>query len=202
MKNRYLLIGLLFILIISITACGSKTVVANTQSGDQSLSAPTSPSSPQNITAPQAAGTAPAVASSSSKSNPAPVGSGILADSMEIVVTGKVRPADTIVAKGNMFTNTPVAGQEYMIVNISVFCQQAAGKQCNFDTYNFKALGSDGALNSFVQTTGVDGLLKYTTFDGGSAITGILPFLVTKNDPNILLVYQPSSGDASYLALP
>ena len=117
-------------------------------------------------------------------------------------VLGKVLPADSLVAKGNMFTDTPVAGQEYMLVTVTASCEQTKDKQCTFDTYNFKTLGSDGVIKDFKQVTGIDGLVKYTTIDGGFTLTGILSFLVNQNDTKILLVYQPSSGDSSYLALP
>jgi hypothetical protein len=200
MKNTYLMIGLLFILMISLTACGAPgTVVVNTPaSTSQPLPTDTPPNIAQDTSALQSA----PMAESFSESHPAPVGSGVLVDNMKLVVTGKVRPADSIVAQGNMFTNTPEPDKEYMFVNIGALCQQTADKQCTFDTYNFKALGSDGVPNSFFQATGVDGMLKYITFNGGAAITGILNFLVAKSGTDIALVYQPASGEALYFALP
>jgi hypothetical protein len=203
MQNKFLLVIPIFILVISISACGSNNV--NTPSVIQPAATPVNQDSSQSAYAepsPNLPQTNAATVVATTKDNPAPVGSAILADNMKIVVNEKVRPADSLVAKGNMFTETPAAGLEYMFVNISASCEQAEGKQCSFDTYSFKILGSDGGEKGFKQVTGIDGLLKYTTFDGGYTLTGILSFLVNQSDPKIILVYQPSSGESSYLAIP
>ncbi len=205
MKNKFLMIIPTFILIITISACGTNVVTVNPPSANQPTTPPVSGSSQQPAYAEPSTDltqTNAATVVASTKANPAPVGSAVLVDNMKIVVIGKVRPADTLVAKGNMFTDTPVAGQEYMFVTISASCEQTTDKQCNFDTYNFKVLGSDGVVRDFKQVTGIDGLLKYTTFNGGLSLTGILSFLVNQNDTKISLVYQSSSGDGSYLAIP
>lgn len=205
MKTKLLSIVPIFLMIVLLTACGSNQVVENPPSTNQPATPPVSQNSSQpayaepskDVTQPNAA-----MHSNTTSSNPAPVGTGVLVDNLKIVVIEKVRPADDLVAKGNMFTDTPVAGQEYMFVKISATCELAEDKQCNFDTYNFKTLGSDGIVKDFKQVTGVDGLVKYTTYNGGYTLTGILSFLVNKNDTKILLVYQPSSGDSAYLAIP
>jgi hypothetical protein len=204
MINRILSIVPTICLIISISACGSKKV-ENTPSLNEPAATPVAQDSPLSAYAapsPNAPKSNAAAVVVTTKDNPAPVGSAILVDNMKMVVISKVRPADSLVAKGNMFTDTPSAGQEYMFVTISASCEQAKDKQCNIDTYNFKTLGSDGVIKDFKQVTGIDGLIKYTTFDGGFSLTGILSFLVDQNDTKIMLVYQPSSGDSSYLALP
>jgi hypothetical protein len=205
MKNKYLFIILSLIFIISISACGSNKAVVDTPSVIQPAAPPVTQSSAESayaIPSPNVPQTNAATVVVTTKDNPAPVGSAVLIDNMKIMVIEKVRPADSLVAKGNMFTDTPAADQEYMFVTISASCEQAEGKHCNLDTYNFKTLGSDGVIKDFKQVTGIDGLIKYTTFDGGYTLTGILSFLVNKNDTKIILVYQPSSGDSSYLAIP
>jgi hypothetical protein len=205
MKNKFLLVAAILLFILSISACGSNPPAATVASANQPENPAVSQASPPPayaVPSPNAPGSNPAPVVVTTKDNPAPVGSAVLVDNMNIVVIGKVRPADSLVAKGNMFTDTPAAGQEYMFVTISASCEQATDKQCNFDTYNFKTLGTDGVVKDFKQVTAIDGLLKYTTFNGGSTLTGILSFLVAQNDTKILLVYQPSSGDSSYLAIP
>ena len=195
MKRQNLLIGIFLILVISIIACGSSSVVVTTpianQSGVQSSSTSQAPSS---STATVPLGT--------SRSNPAPVGSAVHVSDMDFVVTGVVRPADSFMSKGNMFNETPVAEKEYMFVTLSVTCTLASDKQCTFSTYNLKALGSDGVLADESMAAGVAGLIEDKTFYGGAKLTGNLPFLVTKGDTGILLVYQPIIGDSFYLSLP
>jgi hypothetical protein len=205
MKTRLLSIIPVFIIFFFVTACGSNQAVATAPAVNQQVASPVSQDSSQTAYAEPSKNvsqTSVATQSNTTSSNPAPVGTGVLVDNMKIVVIEKIRPADSIVAKGNMFTDTPVADQEYMFVKISASCEQAEDKQCNFDTYNFKTLGSDGVEKDFKQVTGVDGLVKYTTFNGGYTLTGILSFLVNKNDVKIVLVYQASTGDNAYLALP
>jgi hypothetical protein len=205
MKNKIPLVAPILIFILLISACGSNPSAVTASSANQPATAPVAQASPPPayaVPSPNVPQTNTATVVVTTKDNPAPVGSAVLVDNMKIVVISKVRPADSLVAKGNMFTDTPAADQEYMFVTISASCEQATDKQCNFDTYNFKTLGSDGVVKDFKQVTAIDGLLKYTTYNGGSTLTGILSFLVAKNDTKILLVYQPSSGDSSYLAIP
>jgi hypothetical protein len=205
MKNKSLLFIPTAILFIFISACGSNTAATNAPAAIQPATAAVPQGSVEALYAvpsPNGPQTNDATVVATTKDNPAPVGSAVLADNMKIIVKEKVRPADSQVAKGNMFTETPVAGQEYMLVTISASCEQIKDKRCTFDTYNFKTLGSDGVIKDFKQVTGIDGLVKYTTIEGGSTLTGILSFLVAQKDTQIFLVYQPSSGDSAYLALP
>jgi hypothetical protein len=205
MKNKLLSITPILVLILFLTACGSNPGAVNPTPVNQPTTPPVAPASPPPAYAepsPNTPNSNSAAVVATTKDNPAPVGSAVLADNMKITVLGKVRPADTLVAKGNMFTDTPVPDQEYMFVTISASCELAKDKQCSLDTYSFKTLGTDGVVKDFKQVTAIDGLIKYTTFDGGSTLTGILSFLVSKTDQKILLVYQPASGDSSYLALP
>ncbi len=196
MKRQYFLISVFLVLAISIMACASSSVVVTTppvaQSGDQSLTATQAPLSP--------AATVPPLGTS--RSSPAPVGSIVHADDMDFVVTGVVRPADSLVSNGNPYNDTPVAGKEYLFVTLSVTCTLTSDKQCTFSTYNLKALGSDGVLEDTSMVAGVAGLIEDTTFYGGAKVTGNLPFLATKGDKSIILVYQPIIGDSFYLALP
>jgi hypothetical protein len=136
------------------------------------------------------------------RSNPAPFGSSVLVEGMQFLVTGVVRPADSIVSKGNYFNYKPATGEEWLFIKISVTCKKSSDEQCLLSTNNFKALGSNGILVDGLGAAGVDGLLQDTTFYGGANITGNLSFVVTKGDKSILLVYQSTFGDSFYLALP
>ncbi len=202
MKKRNMLIGVFLILIISILACGGSTVVVNTpivnQPGNQPN--PTSQAEPSPLPT-----VIPTVPVGTSRSNPAPVGSEIIVDNMGFIVTGVVRPADSIVSSGNMYNEVPAAGKEYMFVTLSVTCKKTSDQQCTLSSYNLKALGSDGILiDQSIMLAGVDGLLESfgTTFYGGANVTGNIAFTVTQGDTSILLVYQPFLGDSFYLALP
>lgn len=135
-------------------------------------------------------------------SNPAPVGSSILVEGMEFTGTGMVRPADSIVSKGNYFNYKPATGEEWLFIKLSVTCKKTSDEHCILSTNSFKALGSNGILVDGLGAAGVDGLLQDTTFYGGANVTGNLSFVVTKGDKSLLLVYQSTLGDSFYLTLP
>ena len=140
-----------------------------------------------------------------SRKDPAPVGFIVHADKMQFFVTAILRPADEIVKSGNAynFNIAAGAGQEYMFIKVSINCEKPADQQCTLNLFDFKALGSNGVLAGPELTiAGVDGLLKPTSFYGGATVTGYIPYIVTKGDENILLVYQALLGDTFYLALP
>jgi hypothetical protein len=146
-----------------------------------------------------------ATAVPNSRSNPVPAGSVFQVDDLQLFVSNITRPADGIVQSGNAlnFSNEAGAGKEYMFVKVGITCEKPADQECILSVYNFKALGSDAVLiNPEITIAGVDGLLTSTIFYGGATKTGNIPYIVTKGDANIQLVYQTSLGDKVYLALP
>jgi hypothetical protein len=203
MKRRYVIIGFFLVLLLATIACGSSGVVVSTPVDNQPGVQPNPASSPtptQGIVEPLSTATVPL---GTSRNNPAPVGSAILVDNMEFIVTGVVRPADSIVSKGNTFNEKPSAGKEYIFITISVNCKSPSDQQCKLSTYNLKVLGSDGILiDGSMFLAGVEGLLEDTTFYGGANVTGNLAFIVNQVDTGLLLVYQPFFGDSFYLSLP
>lgn len=208
MKKQVVLIGVFLVLLISIIACGSSGVVVITptenQTGDQgaltiSQGSPEPTKVPRPTNAPLPTATVPV---GTSRSNPAPVGAEVHVEDMKFVVTGIVRPTDSIVKKGNMFNSEAGTGKEYMFVTLSITCEKTTDQQCTLNVYAFKALGSDGIQKDPEFIAGVEDLLEFTTFYGGATVTGNIPFIVTQGDANVLLVYQPLFGDSFYLALP
>ena len=98
-----------------------------------------------------------------SQSNPAPVGSEIIADNMKFVITGSVRPADGIVSSGDMFNAQPGAYQQYLFANLSVTCETSIDQQCHLSVFRIKLIGSDGiACYPERVISGVDGILVST----------------------------------------
>lgn len=187
MKKCIMVFTLFVVLLFSILACGSSGVTVSTPGGNQ----------PDNTTS-----SIESAAIGTTRSNPAPVGSSIRADDMDFIVKSIVRPADSTIIAGNMFNETPASNKEYMLVKISVTCSLSSDQQCSFSSYNLKTLGTDGVLVDTSFISGVPGLLETSTFYGGASVEGDIPFLVTKGDTKVLLVYQPFFGDSFYLSLP
>lgn len=189
--NSRLLIVLVLLAAMALACGGSSAPQVNT-SGGQSDS-----------------GQQPAVAATtapvgSARSNPAPAGSEVAVEGMAFVVIGSTRPATDIIMAGNQFNTSPEAGQEYVIVSLRVTCQKTADEKCDFSAYNMKLLGSSG-IQRDAQTivAGVSGLFESfgTEFFGGVSIEGSIPFIVSSDETDLLLVYSPLFGNPFYLAI-
>lgn len=140
----------------------------------------------------------------STRSNPAPAGSEVVFDDMAFQIMNTVRPADSLVATGNMFNSTPEPDQEYMFVEVQVTCKKTGDEKCSFSPeFSTKLTGSNGVeYNPEIMLSGVEKLLETTEFYGGAVISGYVPFIVKKDETNFVLVYDPILGDKFYLAIP
>ena len=192
MKKRISIIFGLIALLMATLACGSSSEIqVNEPSTNSSVS--------KNTADPVEPTKAPI---GSVRSNPAPVGSEILADDMNFSVKSIVRPANDIVIEGNMFNDEPEEGQEYLLVEISAECTKTTDEKCSISTFNFKTLGKSGVINDVEYVAGVKKLLEETEFFGGSTVSGYLAFMVDIGD-TLLLVYDPLfSSNEFYLSLP
>ena len=140
----------------------------------------------------------------SSRSNPAPPGSEVTLDKMTFTVGEMVRPADEIVAAGNPFNSKPEAGNEFVMVTLTVRCEKGEEESCSIGpAWNLALIGSAGVAHDaewFV--TGVDGQLESTEFFGGATVTGSLFFEVGQDETDLLLRYEELLGSGTaYLAL-
>jgi hypothetical protein len=128
--------------------------------------------------------------------NPAPLGTAVTIDNKLLKVTGIIRPADDLVAKGNMFNTSPAAGQEYVFVNLSATCKLSASETCLISDSDFKMVGSSGqSRDAETFLAGVSGLLGSGEFNGGTTKTGYVAFIVDKGKTNLILVYTPFLAD-------
>ncbi len=189
MKTKLSVLAFIFVLAMAAMACGgSDKPVVNTPSGEQGGAVEE---------------TIPEVAVGSARSNPAPVGSEIIADDMAFVILGVERSADATVAAGNMFNSTPTADQEYIIVNLQVTCKKSSDEECSITPdFSTEVIGDKGVSYSKEFVTGVPNEFQSSTFYGGATVSGNLPFLVGKGETGLLLIYDPIFGDKFYLALP
>ena len=123
---------------------------------------------------------------------------------MEVMITNVQRPANDIVAQGNMFNDTPVPGlEEYMIVKLHVECKKSSNEKCSFDNTSFKAVGADGKVRDQAFAAGVPQTFEtFAEFFGGAALDGNIVFLVTESDTSVVLFYEPFLvGDPIYVSL-
>ena len=123
---------------------------------------------------------------------------------IEVMITNVQRPANDIVAQGNIFNATPVpALEEYMIVKLHVECKKSSNEKCSFDNTSFKAVGADGKVRDQAFAAGVPQTFEpFAEFFGGAALDGNMVFLVVQNDASVVLFYEPFLiGDPIYIAL-
>ena len=122
---------------------------------------------------------------------------------MKVSIVEVVRPANDVVQQGNMFNDTPVPNQEYIMVKLHVECVKSSNDKCTFDRYEFKTVGADGQVRDQASVAGVPGEFEsYAEFFGGSSLDGNIVFVATQNDPNVVLFYEPFLfGDPVYIAL-
>jgi len=138
----------------------------------------------------------------SSRSNPAPVGAEVTIDDMTFKVVELTRPADDIVAAGNMFYDKPEPGNEYAMVTISVTCNKSSDETCRVSYLDFKLIGSSGIVREPEIVAGVTGLLKSSKFFGGVTVTGKIIFEIAQDETNLILAYKPFLGvSEAYLAV-
>jgi uncharacterized membrane protein YvbJ len=123
---------------------------------------------------------------------------------MQVMITNVQRPANDIVAQGNMFNDTPVPNaQEYMIVKLHVECKKATNEKCNFNDYEFKTVGKDGQVHDRASVSGIpQSFESFAEFFGGAALDGNIAFLVTQGDSSVVLFHEPLFfGDPVYISL-
>jgi hypothetical protein len=126
------------------------------------------------------------------RENPIPLGIEKTVGYMAFVITSVQRPADEIVAAGNMFNTKPEATQEYLMIEARSTCLLDSSKKCSFTPMELKAVGSDGnVINSQFVVSGVPGQFETGETFGGSAKAGRLFFMVSKGDPGVVIFYEP-----------
>jgi hypothetical protein len=193
MKNKSLLIPVL-VLVLGIHGCASNPmlVIPTINPSSTGLIQPTLETIP---TASPPPGT--------SQNNPIPVGSDVIADSMRFAIKGAIRPADGIVSSGDMFNAQPGAYQQFIFVTLTVACETPSDQQCHLSIFKMKLSGSDSLVKYPERLiSGVDGILMSTDFNGGTTISGHIPFIIPIGASHLELVYESLSEISYYLALP
>lgn len=185
MKARlYLVLVVLFLAAVACVCGDTGTSAVPSVSGDGGA-------------APPAATSVPAIGTS--RDNPAPVGETVSVPNFAILVTAITRPADDIVATGNMFNTEPEPGQEYIMVELSATCLV---EECSFSTFNFNVIDSSGLVHdaqSFV--SGVTGMLDSGDMLSGGTRSGSVFFLVPQGDDGLVLRWDPFVGDEIFFSM-
>jgi len=190
--TKYLPYIAIAILILAALACSESTPQVKPPSDDSTA-------------APAAVEATETPSIGSSRNNPAPPGSEVTIDNMTFVVLDSTRPVDALVAEGNMFNPEPEAGNEYVMITISVTCEKAEDETCTIGPmWDMALVGSAGVTHDVEWAiAGVDGQLEQTEFYGGATASGSLIFEVGQGETDLVLRYQSLLGTSkAFLAVP
>jgi hypothetical protein len=142
----------------------------------------------------------------SSRDNPAPIGAPFAAKEFSVVVHQVVRPADRIVAAGNMFNAEPEAGEEYVKVVVSVTCTADSKSKCSVSPFDFKMYGTQGIVRDAKwMIAGVDGQLESTELLGGATLENkALFFLVGADETGVVMEFEAGFlfRESAFFAIP
>ncbi len=128
--------------------------------------------------------------------NPAPPGTAVAAGDLELQVMGVIRPADDIVAEGNMFNPRPGPGNEMMLVTLSVTCRPEEDDTCTFaPVLEFLLVSPIGVHRPEWLVAGLPNPLRGGEISSGETISGDILFEVGKGETGLVLVYSESLGD-------
>ncbi len=202
-KSTYIVLAVLA-LVVATLACGESTPEVRVPEASPKPGE-TQPAAPPAASATERRARTPTTAPlGSSRSNPAPVGAEVTIDDMTMKIIEVTRPADDIVAAGNMFNATPEPGNEYIMVTISGVCNKSSDVTCQLNSYfDFKLTGSSGSVRDpEMVVAGVAGLLEDAEFFGGATVTGGMIFEVAQDETDLILIYEPLLGmSKAYLAV-
>jgi len=207
MKSSKYVLGAMFVLALAVIACGTQSdvIVNPPDSGEMEEEAIENQEEIEPHLEEYAVITATATKEvGTARSNPAPVGSEVIADDMSFVILSAVRPATELIESAYVYNEDPESDEEYILVELKVTCLKSSDATCTFNPLiNVKVIGSLGVEYDMKwAVVGVEDLLDYTEFYGGATLTGSLPFIISQDEADLILVYEPLFGSRFYLEIP
>lgn len=101
-------------------------------------------------------------------------------------VNGIKRDQSAAVHKMNMFNTEPKAGQEWVLVDATFYCDLKADETCNTTVMQFDLAGDMGEVYDTLLVTVLDNKLDGEVFGGGHK-QGVIGFIINSADKNLLL---------------
>ena len=146
----------------------------------------------------------PSAPAGSTLDHPAPPGMAVAVGDLELRVVDVIRPADDIVAEGNMFNPRPGPGNEMMLVTLSVTCRPEGDDTCTFaPVLEFLLVSPIGVHRPEWLVAGLPNPLRGGEISSGETVSGDILFEVGKEETGLVLVYSESLGDkVAYLEVP
>jgi hypothetical protein len=138
-----------------------------------------------------------------SRSNPAPAGTPVTLGDYTVLVGDAVRPADAAIEAENMFNTKAPDGSEYLLVRVEITCNLGPDeKSKRYVPNEFKLITPAGNVIEAAQVAG-DNLFSLEEQYGGSTIKKLLAFVVSKQDAEFVMSFEPigSKAQIAYIQL-
>ena len=91
------------------------------------------------------------------------------------------------VERMNMFNSDPDTGQEWVIANVTFYCDLPADDTCNTSAIDFELVGENGEVYNAELFAVIDDEFGGEIFGGGQ-ITGNVGYIVDSSDSKLLVV--------------
>lgn len=98
----------------------------------------------------------------------------------------------------NMFNQEPEFNQEWVLVNVTLFCDLPADETCVADHMDLELTGSMGEIYNAEILAVLDDKFGGEVFGGGQ-ITGNVGFIIARDDNNLLLIVK-DRGNRTFFA--
>lgn len=122
-----------------------------------------------------------------SKSNPYPLqGIGSVRDG-RFRVNRVLRNQTSVVKTANQFNEDPPAGGEYVLANVTFFCDLASDKTCTVSLMDLEIVGNSGKVYKKPFSTVLDNPFQGDVFGGGET-SGDVAFIVNSSDSNFEVI--------------
>lgn len=121
------------------------------------------------------------------RSNPFTLGSpGSIRDG-RLQISSIKRNQSAAVNKMNMFNTKPGSDEEWVLVDVTFYCDLSADKTCNASQIFFELVGLNGEIYQVPPLTVTDNNFGAEIYGGGQT-SGLVGFIVKKSDKNLMLV--------------
>jgi WD40 repeat protein len=102
------------------------------------------------------------------------------------------------VQRMNMFNSEPELDEEWILVNVTFYCDLPADQICNSSAIYFELVGDSGEIYDTELFTVIDNAFGGEIFGGGE-VTGEVGFIIKKSDTDLLLIVN-DLGDRDFFA--
>jgi hypothetical protein len=104
-----------------------------------------------------------------------------------VEITGYTDNADKLVQQTNDRNDPPETGNRYIVINFDIFCEGDPAKNCHFNPFQFKVVGSKGIAYKTEITNARGFSTDIVDFFGGAQISVTLVYTVDAEETDFVL---------------